>query len=104
MKFSLPLLAALLGVAAAAPYTPPADNPDGAYYVEFDKSGEAITKRLDDSIEQRAPEPLSSGDLVTRADNFPGNPGASCGGRVIPGPQVRTQIPPLTDSKPNRHG
>jgi hypothetical protein len=92
MKFTLALLGALLSVAAAIPYTPPTDQPDGAYLVQFDERGNPTTKRFETSALDRRdpePEPAVPAPISLAKRNFPGNPGASCGTRGIPTVRLR---------------
>lgn len=49
MRFTLAFLSSL-AVAAAQAYTPPAGQEDGMYSVTFDASGQAVTKRHDDTF------------------------------------------------------
>lgn len=93
MRFTAAVAAMLLGVALAAPYTPPVDNADGAYLVRFDARGEPVTEKL--NLEQRAPTPgITAADSpISKRQNFPGNPGPSCTDRDIP--QVRYRTHPL---------
>jgi hypothetical protein len=46
MKFIA--IATLVAAVAAIPYTPPADQPDGVYSVNFDEAGQPLVQRLAD--------------------------------------------------------
>ncbi|KAF2107314.1 hypothetical protein BDV96DRAFT_653904 [Lophiotrema nucula] len=77
----------------AAPYTPPVDNPDGAYLVRFDEKGQPISTRFEmhpnvreaTSAAMLLDNPLIEENVAKR--DFPSNPRGSCTGRTIPGPQ-----------------